>query len=445
MAIFHFSAQVASRSAGKSAVAMAAYRSGERLIDERTGEIKSYARDVQPETEIMAPSGSPEWVYDRNKLWNSVEMAEKNKNAQLCREIVIALPVELSADQQKELLTNFVKEQFVDQGMIADLSIHRDNPENPHAHVMLTMRPLNPDGSWAAKSRKEYVLDDNGQKIKLKSGQYKSFKVRTTDWDNSENMGKWREGWANHTNQALEKVQSPARIDHRSLAAQGITDRLPTIHEGVTARDMDRKGKNSDRGSINRSVKEYNTTVTDLRKYAAMKKEVQAEIQKAKTPEEICAAHNQMYQRKTESQAKIGQAEGLLQKINKLKDLAMNRGELIRKLEELKPHNLWQKMRNPNQNEIVRTEQDLERLQTRIDGLKKEIPDEYQGKNAGKAESQLNEQLSALHGAHKAIEQAFRSLDQERERMQQQQIQQRLRDQARAQRQNPGQNREREH
>jgi hypothetical protein len=432
MAIYHYSSQVASRSAGKSAVAMAAYRSGERLIDERTGEVKFYQREVAPETAIMAPDQAPEWVYDRNRLWNEVEMAEKRKDSQLCREINVALPVELSPEQQRSLLTEYVKEQFVDRGMIADLAIHRDDPSNPHAHIMLTMRDITPDG-FGKKNR-----DWNPNFANTKQNAIGFVK-------NAESYVDWREAWANHTNNALEKIQSPARIDHRSLAAQGITDRLPTIHEGVTARDMDRKGKNSDRGAINRTVKEHNATVTDLRKYAAAKKQIQTEIQKAETPEEIRAAHNQMYQRKTESQAKIGQAEGLLRKIHQLKELVSERGHLIRKLEELKPHNLWQKMRNPNQNEIVRTEQDLDRLQTRMDVLKKEIPEEYQGKNAGKAETQLNEHLSGLRGAHKAIEQAFRVLDQERERMQQQQFQQRLRDQAQAQRQNSGQNREREH
>lgn len=431
MAIYHFSVQVATRGAGKSAVAMAAYRSGERLIDERTGEIKNYPREVDPETLIMAPKDSPDWVYDRNRLWNEVEMAEKRKDSQLCREINVALPVELTHDQQRELLTNYIQDQFVNRGMIADVAIHRDHPENPHAHIMLTMRDISPEG-FGKKNRDWNPSFANTRQSTL--GFVKA----------AENTVDWRAAWADHTNKALEQIQSPARVDHRSLAAQGITDRVPTIHEGPTAREMDRKGKNSDRGSINRAVKEHNATVTDLRKYAAAKKQIQTEIQKAKTPEEIRAAYEQMYQRKMDSTGQLGRAEALLQKIGQLKELLKDREQMVRKLEELKPKNLWQKMRKTNENEVVALERDLDRLDSRIGVLQKDIPEQYQGKNAGKAESQLKEHVSELQGAHKAIEKALHGLDQERQRLHQEQMQQRFRDQARAQRRSSSQDHDRE-
>ena len=146
MAIYHLSMQIISRSKGQSAVASASYRSGEKLVDERTSETKFYVRDVQPETMILAPSNSPDWVQDRNSLWNEVEKIEKRKDSQLAREMNIALPKELSNEQQKELISNFVQSEFVDKGMIADVAIHRDDKENPHAHVMLTMRTIDENG-----------------------------------------------------------------------------------------------------------------------------------------------------------------------------------------------------------------------------------------------------------------------------------------------------------
>ena len=194
MAIYHFSAQVLSRSKGQSAVAAAAYRSGERLEDERTGEKKFYKRDVQPETMILAPSPSPEWVYDRNRLWNEVEKSETRKNSQLAREINIALPKELTKDQQTELIKHYVQTQFIDKGMIADIAVHRDDPENPHAHVMLTTREISEEG----------------------------FGKKNRDWNDRELLNQWREQWADHANKALEREEIQDRISHLSNQARGL-------------------------------------------------------------------------------------------------------------------------------------------------------------------------------------------------------------------------------
>lgn len=248
MAIFHYSTQVASRSAGKSAIAMAAYRSGDKLYDERTGELKFYRRDQQPEAVILAPANAPEWVQDRNRLWNEVEKAEKRKDAQVCREINVALPRELDVDAQRELLLQYCQEQFVDRGMIADVAIHRDNPENPHAHIMLTMRDVTPEGF--GKKNREWNPD------------FAFGRVR-----NSEKYVDWRAAWADHANRALDGAGISERIDHRSLAQQGITDREPTIHEGPTVRQMEERGVETDRGNINRMVQDHNTMVVYLNKY----------------------------------------------------------------------------------------------------------------------------------------------------------------------------------
>ena len=157
MAIYHFSAQIISRSNGSSSVGSSAYRSGEKIEDERTGIIHDYTRKKGIEhREIIAPIDAPEWANDRAKLWNEVEKIEKSKNSQLSREINIALPKELSLEKQIELTREFVKDTFVDKGMVADISIHDNKKGNPHVHIMLTMRPFE-NGTWGAKSKKEYI------------------------------------------------------------------------------------------------------------------------------------------------------------------------------------------------------------------------------------------------------------------------------------------------
>jgi ATP-dependent exoDNAse (exonuclease V) alpha subunit len=148
VAIYHFSNQIISRRKQQNAIASAAYRSGEKLLDERTNEIKFYKRKVKPITHILAPSHAPEWVYNRQKLWNEVEKKEKQWNAQLAREINVALPNELTHDQQEQLAIAFCEDIFVQDGMVCDLALHRDEENNPHFHVMLTIRPFNEDGTW---------------------------------------------------------------------------------------------------------------------------------------------------------------------------------------------------------------------------------------------------------------------------------------------------------
>lgn len=249
MAIYHLSVQVISRKKGQSAVAAAAYRSGERLKDERTDETKFYKRDVQPETMIIAPSHSPEWVYNRERLWNEVEKSETRINSRLAREINIALPVELSNEQQKELITNYVQNQFVNQGMIADVAIHRDDSNNPHAHVMLTTREITADG----------------------------FGKKNREWNDKRLLEEWREEWANHANQSLEKANSQERISHLSHEARGL-EILPTVHLGHVAHGMEQKGIQTELGNINRERQEYNAVVIDLQKYREEKEALQREM-----------------------------------------------------------------------------------------------------------------------------------------------------------------------
>ncbi|MCM3571269.1 MobQ family relaxase [Neobacillus mesonae] len=254
MAIYHFSNQIISRKKQQNTIAAAAYRSGERLKDERTNETKFYKRQVKPVTHILAPSHAPNWVYDRQKLWNEVEKKEKQWNAQLAREINVALPKELSHEDQEQLAIDFCNEIFVADGMIADLAIHRDDEENPHFHVMLTIRPFNEDGSWGNKQIKVKEMVNGKQRIKA---------LHTTDWNTKEKLLYWREQWAIYANRSLEKNGFSERITHLSNKDRGL-ETLPTIHEGFVARQIKNEGKHSDRIQINHDRKEYNKVVVEL-------------------------------------------------------------------------------------------------------------------------------------------------------------------------------------
>jgi len=287
MAIYHFSAQIITRGKGQSAVAAAAYRSGEKLQDERTAEEKFYKREVQPETMILAPKNAPEWVHNRERLWNEVEKIEKNKNSQLAREINVALPVELSNDRQRELIRGFIQEEFVDRGMVADIFIHRDDKSNPHAHIMLTVRQFDEEGKWGNKKRKDYELDQDGNKIPDKNGKPKYKTVSLTDWDKKENLVQWREEWANHANKALEREGSLERISHLSHEARGL-EQLPTVHLGHINNEMEKRGVATVRGDLNRERQEYNNLVVDLQKYREEKQAIeQAKASQLEQPKEI--------------------------------------------------------------------------------------------------------------------------------------------------------------
>ena len=225
MAIFHLTAKVISRGKGQSAVAAAAYRSGERLRDEQANEQKFYqARSERIEfTAIMAPKDAPDWAQERNQLWNHVERGEKRKDAQLAREIEIALPHELTPQQREWLVKDFAREAFVRKGYAVDIAIHApdktSDERNHHAHIMVTMRTLDGDG-FAAK--------------------------KDPSMNRREQLGEWREQWAHLANRHLERHGHEARIDHRSLKQQGI-EREAGIHLGYAANEMAQRGAQSDR------------------------------------------------------------------------------------------------------------------------------------------------------------------------------------------------------
>ncbi|WP_436686464.1 MobQ family relaxase [Lactiplantibacillus plantarum] len=250
MAIFHMSFSNISAGKGRSAIASAAYRSGEKLFDDKEGRHYFYARSVMPESFILTPKNAPAWASDREQLWNEVERNDRRANSRYAKEFNVALPVELIEDEQKELLTKYVQENFVDEGMVADVAIHRDHPDNPHAHVMLTNRPFNSDGTWGIKSKKQYILDENGNKTYTGTSKYpKSRKILMVDWDKKEKIIEWRHNWAVSVNQVLEQKNIPDRISEKSFVEQGIAD-TPMQHEGINSKRHERK-------AFNQQVKNY--------------------------------------------------------------------------------------------------------------------------------------------------------------------------------------------
>lgn len=266
MAIYHCSIKIISRGKGKSAVAAAAYRSGETLTNEYDGITHDYSRKGGiVHTEILLPDHAPAEYAGRSVLWNAVEKAEKAKDAQLAREIELALPHELTREQSISLVREYVKEQFVSAGMCADIAIHDKNDGNPHAHVMLTTRPIEQDGTWGAKQKKEYILDRDGNKIyDPKKRSYKCKSIPATNWNDQTKAEEWRSAWAEICNQVLEQNGHTERIDHRSYARQGI-DQIPSVHLGVAAFQMEKRGIRTERGNLNREIEVTNRRLRQLK------------------------------------------------------------------------------------------------------------------------------------------------------------------------------------
>ena len=282
IAIYHWNIGIVSRGKGKSAVAAAAYRSGEKLTNEWDGMTHDYTRKGGVvHTEIMLPPHAPPSFSDRSTLWNSVELYEKAGNAQLAREIDAALPIELSREEQIRLVREYCSSQFVSKGMCVDFAIHDTGGGNPHCHIMLTMRPLDERGAWAAKSRKEYDLDENGERIRLPNGRYKTHKVDLTGWNDKGNALLWRKAWADISNRFLERSGSPQRIDHRSNAERGI-DEIPTVHMGVAACQMEKKGITTEKGELNRNIQKANRLIREIRAQVCKLKEWVSELLKAR-------------------------------------------------------------------------------------------------------------------------------------------------------------------
>ena len=250
MAIYYFNASVISRSAGRSATASAAYRAAEKIKDNRTGEVHDYSQKKGVDEKfILAPEQAPNWVHNREKLWNEVERVEYRINSQLAREIQLAIPRELNRTQQVELVKEYSLDLFVKEGMIADVAFHELNSHNPHAHIMLTMREIDQEGFKKNKNR---------------------------DWNKRQLLEKQREAWSVYANHALEKAGLNERIDHRTLSEQGI-NRIPQIHLGSAVTAMMKRGVATDKGDRWKEIEEANKQIESaLRSLAKVEAEITA-------------------------------------------------------------------------------------------------------------------------------------------------------------------------
>lgn len=268
MPVPHLNIRIVQRSKGGSAVAGAAYQAGEKLFSEYDQKPKDH-RKKQHEvvyTEIMLPPQAPTDFADRAILWNSVEEIEKQWNSQLARRFVVALPREVPLEMCPQMIQEYCQEHFVSKGMCCDFAIHDPDPpgHNPHCHIMLTMRAIDKNGKWLPKSRKVYDLDENGERIKLPSGRWKSHKEDTVDWNEQYHAEEWRHGWEIVQNKYLELAGSPERIDMRSYERQGL-DIIPTVHMGAAVSALERKGIATNIGNLNRDIKAANRMMNAIR------------------------------------------------------------------------------------------------------------------------------------------------------------------------------------
>lgn len=277
-AIFHYAIKIISRSKGRSITACAAYRTGDKLIDPDTGQTHDFTRKKGVMySEILLPDNAPEDFKSRQILWDAVAEIECKNNSQLAREIEVALPKELNREKQIELTRKYIQGQFVDAGMCADWSLHDKGDGNPHVHILLTMRSIKPDGTWAAKEKKAYKLDENGEKIpvidpvtgKQKIGArgrklWQRETIQANNWNNKENAEIWRASWAELCNQYLDVIKAP-HVDHRSYQRQH-KNMEPTIHEGYVARQMEQRGERSERCEQNKYIRQKNHIYIQIQK-----------------------------------------------------------------------------------------------------------------------------------------------------------------------------------
>ena len=294
MSIYHCSIKIISRSTGRSAVASAAYRSGEKLMNDETGILHDFtSKEGVIMSEILLPENAPEAYQNRQLLWNEVQKIEKRCDAQLAREVEVAFPIEMTRYQQIECVRAYIQENFVLKGMIADWALHDKGNGNPHAHIMLTVRGFDDNRQWQQKTKTVFansrdtagraiydpslpsydpkdkertaqyripLLDKSGkQKTRVRKGKgteylWEKINIPANDWNDRVNAEQWRSSWADHCNRYLDHEK---QIDHRSYARQGL-DLEPTIHEGYIARSMEREGRKADRCDINREIRGRN-------------------------------------------------------------------------------------------------------------------------------------------------------------------------------------------
>lgn len=248
-------------------MAAAAYQSGEKLYSQFTGTWE-YGRETEriDHTEILLPPNAPREYADQETLWNAVDAAETGENAQTARRLIIALPKELTLEQNIALIRRYCQTTFVDKGMIADIAVHHSLPDgNPHAHILLTMRAMDERGQWLAKSKTAYALDEHGERIIGKNGKPKRIKVDTVDWNDRGNCERWRHEWEVQQNMALEEAGRPERIDMRSFERQGI-EMAPQKHLGPAASALEKQGIRTSLGDHNSAVRMINSLFNAIKR-----------------------------------------------------------------------------------------------------------------------------------------------------------------------------------
>lgn len=295
--------KIISRSKGSSAISSSAYRSGTKLIDEEVDKVCDYSRKTGVAfSEVLLCENAPKEYQDRQVLWNRVHKVESAKTSQLAREVEVALPREFDTSQQIQVVREYIKENFTSVGMCADWSLHDKNDGNPHAHIMLTTRPILANGKWGQKEKKTFALDEHGERIpiidkttgkqkvdKNNRKQWKRVYVQANSWNSHDNAEKWRKSWADICNKYLQKDN---QIDHRSYKRRGI-DLKPTIHEGYVARKMERQGQISDRCQINREISLQNSELLATSKEL---EQVNKSLKELELLSKLVNARNKYYQ-----------------------------------------------------------------------------------------------------------------------------------------------------
>ena len=348
MSSYHFRVTQIKRSKGQSAVACAAYRSGEKLFSGYYGEVSDYTRKRGiVHSEILLPSHAPPEYSDRQSLWNAVEKSEQHPKAQLAYSFDIALQNEFSVEENIALARHFLLEEFVSRGMICDFAIHqpnrKDGIQNPHFHVLCPMRPLDENGQWGAKQKREYVLDAHGERMRDKSGEYVFNAVPTTDWGNPETLEHWRKAWCDLCNAKFAEKGLDERIDHRSYERQGV-ELLPTVHEGPTVRAMEKRGIQTEKGSLNKWIKATNKMILAAEKKVSALEKWANENRQSSLIQSLNAYNSMRNARAYSQTAKVKNLKELTSDINFLKtnsietfeDLQDKLSELNEKIDDFK-------------------------------------------------------------------------------------------------------------
>lgn len=453
MAIYHFSVKIIKRSEGRSAVAAAAYRSGTKLTNEWDGITHDYTKKHWIEhSEIFLPAQAKKCLGERSTLWNSVESIEKSGNAQLAREFEVAFPIELSEEERYHLVQEFIQKNLVERGMCVDLAIHNPpltnsfhvpvdkdgNPttdkeamifQNPHAHIMTTMRPLDADGNWMDKYEKSYLCRKDNEELAIPSSkireaeaegwqkQYRYFigkkKVWMTsseaekkhlkrvdkqpktinvpnptvaEWNSKETLQEWRKNWADICNQYLEKNHIDARINHRSYAEQGV-NLVGTVHMGVQAWQMEKQGIETDLGNLNREIKRDNFFLAQLaKKIETLEQKEKDYLEKTASRLEglrsrsiACAYQRILYAAKfageeESNRAQVESATALMESINQMMKFMESLDKTIAFQKETlaRTSPLQIKKRELLKTELYENEKRMEELKHRLNELKEE-------------------------------------------------------------------------